>query len=182
MYGLVNRAIEGLIVDRHGEEVWERILERAGVDEPTFIGLDPYPDELTYSIVAAASEELSVPAESLLEAFGEYWMTYTAKEGYGELLELSGRTFEEFLGNLDPMHARIALMFPDLEPPSFRCSKDSEGVLELHYMSDRPGLAPMVIGLVRGVAARFDERVDIHLVHPNETGVEHDVFRITTRT
>lgn len=161
MYGLVNKAIEDLIVSRFGAETWQRVCRRAGVDVSGFISMDPYPDELTYGLVAAAAEELDTPADRLLEAFGDYWTRYTAREGYGELLDLSGGTFEDFLENLDDMHARIALSMPGLRPPSFQVDRDDEGRILLTYISERAGLAPMIRGLLRGLADRFQVDVDI---------------------
>jgi hypothetical protein len=35
----------------------------------------------------------------------------------------SSGTFPEFLANLDGMHTRIQLAFPDLRPPSFAVSE-----------------------------------------------------------
>ena len=32
MYGLVNRAVEDLVCTNFGEETWEKIKEKAGVD------------------------------------------------------------------------------------------------------------------------------------------------------
>lgn len=37
MYGLVNKAIEGLVCDHYGEETWEKIKAKANVDIDTFI-------------------------------------------------------------------------------------------------------------------------------------------------
>ncbi|MEM7308557.1 MAG: heme NO-binding domain-containing protein [Planctomycetota bacterium] len=173
MYGLVNIAIRDLILGQHGEETWDRIRERAGVRSTTFVAMETYPDEVTYGLVAAASEELGAPQEALLEAFGEYWMTFTAEEGYGDTLEFAGSTLDEFLAHLDDMHARVALTFPDLCPPSFEAEYAPDGRLAVRYRSDRPGLAPMVVGLLHGLARRFDKHIDIERV-PSQVEVGAD--------
>ncbi len=163
MYGLVNRAIESLIVDEHGEETWHQVLMQAGLETAGFVGMDPYPDEVTYRLVFAAAEVLQAPAETLLEAFGEYWILYTAREGYGELLAASGDSFGEFLENLDDLHARVALAFPDLNPPRFGCDETEPGVYRVRYDSDREGLVPMVVGLLKGLAKRFHLHAEVVL-------------------
>jgi hypothetical protein len=38
------------------------------------------------------------------------------------LLDIIGSNLPEVLNNLDNMHIRVALAFPDLRPPSFWCS------------------------------------------------------------
>jgi hypothetical protein len=178
MYGLVNKAIEDLITREHGEQAWQQIAERAGLESPGFLSMDQYPDRVTYGLVGSASEVLEVEAERLLEAFGEFWVLYTAQEGYGELLDLSGRNFEEFLMNLDNLHTRVGLNFPDLRPPSLRCEKTGPTTFDLHYRSEREGLAPMVIGLLRGLATRFEVELDVRHRRPGERADDHDVFEI----
>lgn len=178
MYGLVNRGMEELICTRFGEKTWEAIKTEAGVDEDVFISMDPYPDEVTYQLVTAASRVLELSAETLLMTFGEYWTLYTAKEGYGELLKMSGSTLPEFLQNLDTMHARVGLLYPELRPPSFRCTEISDDGMLLHYHSERVGMAPLVLGLLRGLSKMFDTELTVtHVQRCPEQG-DHDIFRL----
>ncbi len=181
MYGMVNKAVEELLRRNYGDEAWERIRRRAGVDIKVFVGMDAYPDKVTYDLVAAASSELGVAADSLLEAFGEHWTLYTARQGYGELLALGGSSFREFLLNLHDLHTRVALTFPRLEPPSFWCTDVTDCSLRLHYQSTRPALAPMVIGLLRGLGRMFDTEVAIAHTARREDGAEHDEFDVKFR-
>lgn len=85
MYGLVNKAIEDLVCSSHGVETWGRIKSKAGVDIEVFVSSEGYPDELTYNLVGAASEVLGISSEEALHAFGEHWVLYSGREGYGEL-------------------------------------------------------------------------------------------------
>jgi len=181
MYGLINKAIKGLVLEGFGEDAWKRIINRAQIDDDEFLSMEAYDDSLTYDLVAAATEELGLPAETILESFGGYWVQYTAVEGYGEILKSAGSTLPEFLSNLDQMHARVKLAFPELKPPRFKISDSDEHGLILHYFSHRPGLAPLVTGLIKGLAIRFDLTVD---VSPFRDGIgedEHDAFKITYR-
>lgn len=178
MYGLVNQAVEDLIRAEHGDAVWETIKARAGVDTPAFVSMSPYPDEVTYRLVGAASDVLAVPAPALLEAFGEYWTLYTARKGYGSLLALAGKSFVEFVQHLDHLHAHVSLSFTELRPPTFWCTDVQDGSLRLHYRSTRAGLAPMVVGLLRGLGKMFDTEVSVrHVAAPGE-GADHDEFEI----
>jgi len=178
MYGLVNRAVEDLVRERFGPEAWERIKHRAGLDIDLFISMDAYPDDVTYRLVGAASEELGVPAAQLLEAFGEYWILYTAEQGYGELLRMGGSSLLEFLQNLHDLHSHVALSFPHLQPPSFWLSDVSEGNARLHYQSSRAGLAPMVVGLWKGLGRRFATPVVVEHACRRDDGAEHDEFLV----
>ena len=46
-------------------------------------------------------------------------------------------------------------------PPSFKVKNESAKRIELLYFSDRPGLQPMVVGILRGLGRRFDLDVKI---------------------
>mgnify|MGYP002777737812 CR=1 FL=1 len=177
MYGLVNKAVEDLVCTRFGEDTWAKIQEKAAVDVVGFVSMEPYPDEVTYKLVGAASEVLGAPVPALLEAFGEYWILYTAREGYGELISMFGSSLAEFLGNLDNMHTRVGLSFPHLRPPSFVSRDLGDGRFELEYHSTREALAPMVVGLLKGLAKSFGEAVEVEHVHGRDRG-GHDLFRL----
>jgi hypothetical protein len=179
MYGLVNKAIEQMVRMHHGDDAWAQIKARAGVETDAFVSMESYPDAVSYNLVAAASEHLGRPPEELLEAFGMHWTLYTAEQGYGELFRMGGRSFKEFMLNLHALHTRVAVSFPDLAPPSFWCTDVGERSLRLHYQSSREGLAPMVVGLVRGLGLMFDTRVSITPERTRADGADHDEFLVT---
>ncbi|MCE2711547.1 MAG: heme NO-binding domain-containing protein [Cryomorphaceae bacterium] len=176
MYGLVNKAIKDLVTDNYGEETWVEICERANFEDLDFISMSPYPDKLTFDLVGAASEVLSVPAEDLLFAFGEYWILYTAEKGYGNMLDLSGDTFPKFLKNMNMLHERVNASMPKLQPPVFSVRNETESSLELVYASHRTGLIPMLKGLISGLGKRFD--LSVESTHISEENGAH-VFKIT---
>lgn len=162
MYGLVNRAVEGLVCARHGADAWRRIKGRAGVREEVFVSSAQYPDTLTYELVAAASAELGVSADDILIEFGEYWVREIAAQSYGPLFEAAGRDLGSFIDHLPHFHTRVGLILPALRPPRFAVSERRARSLRLHYLSDREGLAPFVRGLIQGLSAQFATPVEIH--------------------
>ena len=50
MYGIVNQAIQGLVVENYGQEKWDEILKRSGISETHFISNDSYEDEITFEL------------------------------------------------------------------------------------------------------------------------------------
>jgi hypothetical protein len=178
MYGMVNKAIEQMVVMHHGEDAWEKIKVKAGTSIEVFISNESYPDELTYALVAAASDLLNVPQEELLLAFGEHWILHTALESYGGLMQAAGRSVGQFLSNLPNFHARVSMIFPKLKPPHFECTDITEHDLNLHYHSDRPGLQPFVIGLMHGLGKMFKTPVQVKQIQFKTQGHSHDVFSV----
>ena len=176
MYGQVNRGIEGLVRKQFGDDAWTRICARAGVDGTGCVAMDTYDDAVTYGLVGAASAELGLDPADVLEAFGEFWTSYTLEEGYSDLLSMMGGNLDEFLDNLDTMHVRIGGTMPKLVPPSVQREPQDDGSSILHYRSTRDGLAPMVIGLIKGLAKRFGIEGEIEHLEAVDDG--HQRFHI----
>lgn len=174
---MVNKAIQDLVTSKFGEDKWIAIKSEVGFEDDFFISMKSYPDELTYNLVASASSILHLEPSTILEAFGEYWILYTAEEGYGEMLALSGSNLKDFLKNLNMLHERITHIMPNLKPPKFTVKELGKNKVQLTYESDRDGLASMVVGLLRGLGTRFDETCKIeHITKRENAG--HDVFEI----
>ena len=156
MYGIINTAVEQLIVENYGNDTWLEIKKKAGVAEEQFVNMQPYDDKITYAMVGAAAEVLRLEAAEVLEKFGEYWILHTAKEGYGNLLDMGGNNLPDFLKNLNTLHFKVGSLMPNLVPPSFEVLELTSNSLLLVYTTKRIGLAPMVVGLIKGLGIRFN--------------------------
>ena len=180
MYGLINKSIEGLITKEFGEDAWLQIKKNAGSSETNFVGLNYYPDDVTFNLVFAASKYTGLSVDALLEAFGEFWVLYVAEEGYGDFLKMGGSSLPEFLKNLNKMHETISVYMPELVVPVFDVRNETEHELTLQYRSTRKGLSPMVLGLVKGLGKKFNTPCEIVLVENEkiENGT-FDVFKVT---
>lgn len=183
MYGLLNRAIKEMTIESHGPALWRRICELADVVDDDFASMQQYPDSLTYRLVGAFCAETGLATEEVLERFGEFWIRHTGARGYEELLDVSGRTLPQLLGNLDNLHARLALSFPDLVPPMFSVSDETDSSLSLHYHSHRDGLGPVVLGVLKGLGDRFalDLELRRNVLPPALDGRVHEVFEVKWR-
>ena len=115
-----------MVVENYGQEKWNEILQLSGVQETQFISNESYEDEITFELVAAASETLQLRQEDVLFAFGEYWILNTGHQKYGELMKAGGKDFLEFMKNLPNFHGRIMLIYPKLCPPEFLVEVENE--------------------------------------------------------
>jgi hypothetical protein len=179
MYGVVNRAIEDLIVHHHGHEKWEAIKSRSGVNVEFFLSNEPYDDAITFQLAIAASEELNQPLSEILIAFGEWWVLKTGMEKYGGLMHAGGDNMGEFLTNLPMFHNRIMLMYPKLTPPEFAVEQVDERVFDVHYHSKREGLQDFVYGLLQGLGKMYGVETDIALMRSRNDGFSHEIFRVS---
>ncbi|KAK6764356.1 hypothetical protein RB195_024615 [Necator americanus] len=84
-----------------------------------------------------------------------FW-TEVVKEDLGTLS--MDRQFRRggFLDNLDSLHYFIdhVVYKANLRGPSFRCEDNPDGTITLHYYTGRPGLYPIVKGVLREAAKR----------------------------
>lgn len=179
MYGIVNKAIEDLVKANFGEEKWNKILERSGIEEDFFISNEPYDDQITYSLAIAVSEEMIMTVGDVLNAFGEWWVLKTSKEKYGGMMEAGGSTLREFLVNLPLFHNRVMLIYPRLTPPEFQVSDVTENSILVHYHSKREGLQEFVRGLLSGLGKMYNTPVHIELIQSRDEGSTHEIFKVS---
>lgn len=174
VYGLVVKALADLATDQLDEADWQAICARTGVDD-TFVGTRAYPDELVMQLVVGVAEELATTTDDVLRQLGRRWISFTADEGWGPLLEALGPDLTTALLGLDDLHVRVGLVLPHLRPPAFDVSDVSGQGLLLHYRSHRAGLAPMVVGLVEQLGERLGTPVTV--VHLGRAG-DADEFAV----
>ncbi|HMV10986.1 MAG TPA: heme NO-binding domain-containing protein [Cyclobacteriaceae bacterium] len=179
MYGIVNKAIEDLVRETFGEDKWEAIKKRSGVDIDFFLSNEPYDDSVTYKLAQAAADETGLTLDAVLTAFGEWWVLRTSREKYGALLQAGGASMTAFLRNLPVFHNRIMLIYPKLTPPEFRVSNETETSIDLHYLSAREGLQSFVRGLLIGIGKLYEMEVSVDLLQSRPAGDSHEVFRVS---
>ena len=118
---------------------------------------------------------------TILEMFGEQFLQWCVEYGQSEMLRLLGRSLQDFLANLDSLHDHVSTIYPHMTAPSFCCSPGRRGdEFLLHYHSQRDGLEPLVIGLVKAVARQYfkmEVRMEL-LTKKGDEGSDHSVFAV----
>ncbi|TKS81023.1 Guanylate cyclase soluble subunit beta-2 [Collichthys lucidus] len=158
--------------------------DEAGVQD-TFLTYEVYKDEITMQLVAEACKLLGVKPEVVLKQFGEYFFEFCKRSGYDHMLRTLGGNLFEFTENLDALHSYLTLSYKEMNAPSFRVEKNTDGTMLLHYYSDRRGLCHIVPGIIGAVAKDFfNSEITMEIVSQLEelerTGKkEHVVFLVT---
>ncbi|EAQ96636.1 heme NO-binding domain-containing protein [Congregibacter litoralis] len=182
MYGLINSALQDMVVTHFGEEQWKKVHQRSGVAEDSYLTMRRYDDESTYQLAAAASEVLEAPIDTCMEMFGKHWVDAIAIKHYASLMDATGIDTVGFLHNLNSLHDRIASTFLDYVPPEFRVedSDKDAGKHFVHYYSERKGLTSFVTGLLGGLAEHFGDKLEIVAVSIDDDGEgTHSVFELS---
>jgi len=178
MYGIVNKAIQGLVTENFGESTWLKVKEKSCLTVDGFLSSDSYPDEVTYRLAGAAAEVLDMSLENVLIAFGEYWILHTGLQHYGALMSSGGNDLKEFLINLPSFHSRVMLLYPNLTPPEFKITDIKEDSLAVHYFSEREGLQYFVVGLLQGLGKMYQVETNIKILQSRDDHFDHEVFHI----
>lgn len=106
---------------------------------------------------------------------------FCKESGYTKILKVLGANTREFLQNLDALHDHLATIYPGMQAPSFRCTDGKDGLI-LHYYSDRPGLEPIVVGIVKAVAKNLhNSEVDV-IVTKTKEDCDHVQFTIREKS
>ncbi|KAK2881537.1 hypothetical protein Q8A67_018805 [Cirrhinus molitorella] len=184
MYGFINTCLKSLVIDRFGEETWDKLRDAARVQD-TFMTYEVYTDNITMQLVTEACKMLELERSVVLGQFGEYFFEFCKRAGYDHMLRTLGGNLFEFMENLDALHGYLSLSYKEMNAPSFRVEKNNDGSLLLHYYSDRRGLCHIVPGIIRAVAKDFfNSKIKMEIVNQIEEvermgKKEHIVFLIT---
>lgn len=182
MYGLINNALQSMVVTYHDEGTWKRIHAQSGVAEDVFLTMRRYDDESTFLLVEAASDVLGAPVDDCLAMFGEYWVKHIATKNFQTLMDTTGTSTVSFLQNLNALHDRITSTFLDYVPPEFKIDNLGEDRYQVHYYSQRTGLTPFVTGLLQGLAEHFGDELQMISLSTESIGEGvHSVYELTIR-
>ncbi|WP_200977564.1 heme NO-binding domain-containing protein [Echinicola sp. 20G] len=161
MYGIVNKAIEDLLLTQYGEEKWEIIKEKCNLEIDFFLLNEIYDDKITFTLIQSASEVTGKPSCELLKELGIWWIVKLSQERYGSLMSTGGQNFREFLTNLPDFHTRVMMIYPKIQAPEFSITSIAKTNIQIHYKSRRAGLVDFVHGILDGLAQLFKSKVFI---------------------
>ncbi|RCN39620.1 heme NO binding protein [Ancylostoma caninum] len=151
-----------------------------------------YSDSDTYLLVDSVAALTKMTREQVWEMYGCFLIEYTMEIGWDELVRSMSPDLKGFLDNLDSLHYFIdhVVYKANLRGPSFRCEENQDGSLTLHYFTGRPGLYPIVRGVLREVARRvFNIDISLNITGRTQRSVqmatgerteEHVIFLIKT--
>ena len=176
MYGIINQAVQGLVTEKSGEDIWLKVKEKSNIKVDSFLSNESYSDSITYQLAQAAADVLNISLSEVLMTFGEYWVLGTGQRNYGPLLKTGGGTLKDFLVNLPNFHSRVMLMYPKITPPEFKISHIEERSVNLHYYSQREGLADFVVGIMHGLGKLFETIVTVELIQSRSEGFDHEIL------
>jgi hypothetical protein len=158
MKGVVFNLLEEIVVREHGEETWELLLDRAGLDG-VYTSLGSYPDGDLMALVAVAAEALALPADEVVRWYGRHALPLLAAR-YPALFEPHAGTRAFVLTLNEMIHPEVRKLYPGAETPAFEFDASDPKRLVMEYHSSRR-LCAFAEGLLLGAGDHFGETLAI---------------------
>jgi hypothetical protein len=158
VHGSVLHGFKQFVTARDGQSGWEATSKAASADA-WYASTQVYPDDVLYALVAAAASRWSQSPALVLEDFGAA-LVPTLLQLYGSFIVPHWRTVD-LLNNAELiMHRTVRIRDPLASPPLLRSRRVSSTEVHIDYTSVRK-LCSLALGICRGVASHYAERVSI---------------------
>ena len=177
MKGIVYNLLEECVSREYGADTWDSLLDAAGLDG-VYTSLGSYPDQNLFALVAAASDTLGQPADTVIRWFGRHALPILADQ-YPRFFA-PHRTTRSFVLTLnDIIHPEVRKIYPGADVPVFDFDTSSD-VLVMGYRSSRK-LCAFAEGLLEGAADHYGELIAITQPQCMLRGDESCVLEISLR-
>lgn len=165
MKGVMFNVVEEVVAAAYGPQVWEALLDKAGVDG-VYTSLGSYPDVELVKLVGAAAETTGMATPALLKLLGRMALPRLKVRYPGFFTQLGdARSF--ILGLNGIIHPEVRKLYAGAGCPHFHFTQ-GERELVLGYNSPRK-LCHLAEGLAAGVADHYGEAVTV-----SQTDCMHD--------
>lgn len=157
MKGVIFNVVEEVVAAAYGPEMWEALLDKAGV-EGIYTSLGSYPDVELVKLVGAASDTTGIAPPALLKLVGRMALPRLKHRYPGFFTQIGdARSFILSLNAI--IHPEVRKLYAGAGCPHFQFTQ-GEGELVLGYNSARK-LCHLAEGLAAGVADHYGETVEI---------------------
>ena len=154
MKGIIFNLIEEVVVEHHGPDRWEHLLDAAGL-EGVYTSLGNYDDTELQRLVRAAGEALAQPDAAVLRWVGRSAMPLLVRRW--PAFFTAHQTTVSFLRSLNGViHPEVRKLFSGANCPHFAFSTRADGALLLGYASARR-LCDLAHGFIEGAADYYQE-------------------------
>jgi hypothetical protein len=176
MKGIVFNLLEEVVRAEYGEDTWDDLLDRAGLDG-TYTSLGGYPDSDLMKLVAAASTALDLPPDAVVRWFGRKAIPLL-RDRYPGFFAPHTSTRSLLLTLNSIIHPEVRKVYPGADVPI--CELDSlvdDDTMLMGYRSSRR-LCALAEGFIEGSAEHYGEDVEIDQPSCMHRGDERCLLKI----
>lgn len=175
MHGMINRALQGFIVETYGKDVWAEVRSIADLRIDEFEAMLHYKDTLTLECFKALAQTMNQDEMAVLEDLGTFLITHPPLDPLRRLLRFGGASFTEFVLSLDELADRGRMVIPDIELPEIVVQQVDATQFGLRARWKLPGVGAILLGALRAMADDYGALAFLSLDAPDG---EFDCLRI----
>jgi predicted hydrocarbon binding protein len=159
MHGIVFTEFQHYIERGSHDGRWHDVLHGANLDRRVYVSIRHYPDKEFSDILGAASRALHRPVDEIVEEFGAF-IAPDLLGMYAMLIKPEWRTLDVIEHTEAVIHSVVRVNQVGASPPQLKSRRVAPDEIEMIYDSPRK-LCRLAKGIIRGIAAHFDERIEI---------------------
>lgn len=177
MKGVVFTTFFDHVRELHGEDWLDDLIDKVGPDNGgSYTRVGTYPFDEMVQFVSAHAQLSGEALPDILENFGHFcfsrWVMTVPEHFNGT------SCLFDALCRIDRFHeTEVKKLYPEAELPSFTPVYRDDDRLELDYRSCKP-LADLAVGVIRGAAAHYGERVDVEHSSDKLDGIDRTIITI----
>jgi hypothetical protein len=169
MKGVFVTSFRDYFLEHKSEADWKDILEKSGLGaEKIILHSLSVDDKYVKAIVDGMSEKLGMSVRELLIELGKFFVLNTAARFYRVMLSKYS-TFEDFVLNINSIHANVVQNLPGANPPKFGVEYVRNKII-IKYISNRK-LIDYAYGALLG-AALYYKATDVQIGIPIGNTIE----------
>lgn len=174
MHGIIFSELRNFAEAQLGKGGWERLTEKAGLARPMYLAFQSYPDSDAVALVGAACALTGLPAQSVLEAFGEH-LAAPLMQTYGAVVKPSWTIFD-LVEHVEKVHTRVR-NDPKATPPYLVTKRIGPTEVQVTYKSERR-LCAVGVGMIRGLSKVLKQGVHVRETQCRQKGAEACVLMV----
>lgn len=170
MKGVVFNVLEDMVIQYHGVQAWNEVLNETGVATGVYTSGESYEDGELFALVKTVSAKLNLPVATVVETFGVFLFKQLASR---HPIFLEAPDLKSFLKSVDTViHIEVRKLYDSPHLPSFDYIEPDADVLVMQYRSPRK-LCVLAEGLIRGAADHYNTPVEISQPVCMHNGADH---------
>jgi hypothetical protein len=156
--GILFNLAEEVVTAEHGEDVWDAILDGAGLSG-SYTSLGSYPDEDLRAIVSSAARLLGSDDTTVLRHVARGALPLLAQR-YPRFFAPHTNARDFVLTLNDIIHPEVRKLYAGADVPSFGYELHADDAVTLTYTSPRR-LCTLAEGFITGAAEQYGQSVSI---------------------
>lgn len=159
MHGIIHSELKKYVTTKLGTAAWSALVKEAGLEGKVYLPHQAYPDADAVALVTTASRVTGLPAEAILEDFGEF-IAPDLLALYKPHVNPAWKTLDMLENTERTIHRVVRANSAGATPPVLKAKRLAPDKLLIAYSSPRK-MCGVAKGIVKGVGKHYGEAVTL---------------------